>query len=49
MHFKIVYVAGAIKFFLIKWIISENKQPFPVDRLCICKRKNLSDYEEKAG
>ena len=49
MHFKIVYVAGAIKIILIKWIISENRQLFSVDRLCICKSKNVSDYKQKAG
>ena len=49
MLFKIVYVAEAIKIILIKWIISENKQLIPVNRLCIYKSKNVSDYEEKAG
>ena len=28
MHFKIVYVAGAIKIILIKWIISETGNYF---------------------
>ena len=41
MHFKIVYVAWAMNF----W----KQELFPVDRLCICKNKNVSDYEEKAG
>ena len=49
MHFKIVYVAGTIKIILIKCIISENRQLFSVDRLCICKSKNVSDYKQKAG
>ena len=47
MNFKIVYIL-ATKIILIKWIISENRQLFRVDRICICKSKNISDYEEKA-